>query len=436
MEFFRTLFVSVICRRALWPLVATVLCIPVQGLSAQRGEMLTLSDAIELTLAQNPQLAVFPLQRIGLNGAAQTAALRPAVNLGFESEYEYYGPGDGFSAEEELELTVYLSSVIELGGKRQARIDAVSAQRDLLIADEQAKALELLAEVLRRYAEVLAAEELLVLAKEKVALAEDTLEAVTTRVNAAASSISERMRAESALADAKLSEQGQQAMIGYYKHALSALWGDPELDFKVDSRELYRFGPGASFEELYARAKDNPTIARFASEERVQASKLRIAQTRSKPDVEWYLGYRKNNAEQETAVMGGVTVPLFTGQRSRGSLLTAMSELDEVVLRRDVALLQLYPQLYLTVVSREQALRTFYTLQDFIIPKLREALKEVDRAYRRGRDSYVELISAREELLAAERSRIKAAQTVLLYGAEIEQLTAGPLGPPGTESRK
>lgn len=57
--------------------------------------------------------------------------------------------------------------------------------------------------------------------------------------------------------------------------------------------------------------------------------------------------------------MGGVTVPLFTGQRSRGSLLTAMSELDEVVLRRDVALLQLYPQLYLTVVSREQALRTF-----------------------------------------------------------------------------
>ncbi|WP_226646696.1 TolC family protein [Microbulbifer variabilis] len=436
MEFFRTLFASVICRCALWPLVATVLFVPVQSLSAQRGEKLTLSDAIELTLAQNPQLAVFPLQRIGLTGAAQTAALRPAINLGLESEYEYYGPGDGYSAEKELELTVYLSSVIELGGKRQARIDAVNAQRDLLIADEQAKALELLAEVLRRYAEVLAAEELLVLAKEKVALAEDTLDAVSTRVSAAASSVSERMRAESALANAKLAEEGEQAMLGYYKHALSALWGDPGMEFEVDSSELYRFGPGASFEELYARAQDNPAIARFASEERVQASKLRIAQTRSKPDVEWYLGYRKNNAEKETAVMGGVTVPLFTAQRSRGSLLTAMSELDEVVLRRNVALSQLYPQLYLTVVSREQALRTFYTLQDSVIPKLREALKEIDRAYRRGRDSYVELISAREELLAAERSRIQAAQTVLLYGAEIEQLTAGPLGPPGTEGSK
>ncbi|WP_299581219.1 TolC family protein [uncultured Microbulbifer sp.] len=443
MDLFRTLIASVIRCRALWPLLAAVLCLPAQSVFAQKGDLLTLPDAIGLTLAQNPELAVFPLQKRGLDGAGQTAALKPALELGVETEYKHFNesnsdnaPDPEDDADNEFELTVTLSSVIELGSKRMARVDVVNAQRDLLIADEQAKALDLLAEVIRRYTQVLAAQELVVLAKEKVSLARETLSAVSTRVSAAASPVSERLRAESALAKALLAEEGDQSMLVYYKLALSALWGQPAQDYLVDSSELYRFEPGASFDVLYVQSQENPAIARFASEERLQASQLRLTQANSRPDVGWYAGLRVNPAVNETAVLAGFNVPLFGAKRNRGAFITAMTELDEVVLRREAALLQLYPQLYLAVTSREQALGTVSTLQDAVIPKLRQALNEVDRAYRRGRDSYVDLISAREELLDAKRARIEAARSVLLFGAEIEQLTASPLGSAGVDSSK
>ncbi|AWF81166.1 TolC family protein [Microbulbifer sp. A4B17] len=443
MDFYRTLCESVAGRATAKFLVVGVLCLFAQATFAQKGDLLTLPDAVGLTLAQNPELAVFPLQKRGLDGAGQTAALKPAMELGVETEYKHFSednsansPDPEDDADNEFELTVTLSSVVELGNKRQARIDVVNAQRDLLIADEQAKALDLLAEVIRRYAQVLAAQELVVLAEEKVSLARETLGAVSTRVTAAASPVSERLRAESALAKAILAEKNDQSMLEYYKHALSALWGQPSQSYQVDSAELYRFEPGVSFEVLYDRAQENPAIARFASEERLQASRLRLTQANSRPDVGWYAGLRSNPAVDETAVLAGFNIPLFAAKRNRGAELTALTELDEVMLRREAALLQLYPQLYLAVTSREQALNTVSTLQDSVIPKLRQALAEVDRAYRRGRDSYVDLISAREELLNAERARIEAARSVLLFGAEIEQLTARPLGPLGVDSSK
>lgn len=443
MDFFHALFAGVTCRRVAWPFVVAILYLPAQAALAQKGELLTLPDAIARMLAQNPELAVFPLQRKKLAGDARMADLRPAFDFRFETERKHFGgdepdeaPDPEDAAANELELVVALSSVVELGGKRQMRVDVVSAQLDVLIAEEQARALDLLGEVIRRYAQVLAAEELVVLAKERVSFARDTLKIVNERVLAAASPASERMRAEATLAKAVLAEQSERNMLVYRKYALSALWGQPGQAFEVDARALYRFAPGASFEELYARAQENPAIARFASEERLQASQLRLVQAKSSPDLGWYAGILINRAVDETTALAGFNLPLFTAKRNRGALIGAEAELEAVALRRKAALLQLYPQLYLAVTGRKQALDTVIMLQGSVIPSLRQALGEVKRAYRRGRDSYTDLIAAREMLLNAERSRIEAARSVLLYGAEIEQLTARPLGPLGLESRQ
>ncbi|WP_444897499.1 TolC family protein [Microbulbifer sp. SSSA005] len=454
MDFNYTLFRGVVGRAAAKFLLATTLSLSAQTVFAQKGELLTLPEAIQRTLAQNPQIAVFPFQQWALDGAEFTAKQRPAWDFGFEAEYATYDDGssgngppgppglpgppsdDDDDEYTELELTASLSSVIELGGKREARIDVVNAQRDLLIADEQATALDVLAEVVRAYAQVLAAAELLALEAEKVSLAKETLKVVTTRVNAAASPVAERMRAESALAKAILAAEAQERMLTYYKYALSALWGQPTQDFTVDSSVLFRFEPGASFEVLYERAQENPAIARFASEERLRTSQLHLAQAKSKPDIGWYAGYRIDREYDENAVVAGINVPLFTGRRNRGREISAMAELEQVQLEREAALLKLYPQLFLAVTSREQALATVDEMENTVIPMLREGLSEVGRAYRRGRYSYVELISAREELLDAERSRIVAARSVHLYGAEIERLTARPLGAVAADNSK
>ena len=392
--------------------------------TAETGALgeLTLGRAIERTLAHNPELAVFQLRDQAMAGRLKTAGLKPPVTLG--AELENFA---GSRSNDDVELTVALSSVIELGGKRAARVGTVYAARDLLLAQEQAKALDLLGEVIRRFAEVLASRERSALASQAVALARDTLHAVSLRVAAAAAPQSEQLRAEAALADARLMEAAERRRLVTSKRALAVLWGEPDARFMVDSSALYRLEPISSFETLFSLAQQNPAIASFAAEGRLRAAELRLAETQSILDVGWSVGVRRAQEFTETSLVAAVEVPMFAAQRNAGAVQTAMAEREMVALRKQAALLHLNQQLFRAVSARKQAVATVDVLYQSTIPKLKQALTEVERAYRRGRYSYVEWVAAREELLRAQRVQIEAARAALRFGAEIEQMTAVPM---------
>ncbi|MFT4920126.1 MAG: cobalt-zinc-cadmium efflux system outer membrane protein, partial [Zhongshania aliphaticivorans] len=93
------------------------------GLSAA-PPALSLADAVQRSLAQNPRLKVFPFRAAALQGQAETAQLRPAYELGVDAE-NLGGSGE-FAGVDGAELTVALSSVIEMGDKRAARQGLVS----------------------------------------------------------------------------------------------------------------------------------------------------------------------------------------------------------------------------------------------------------------------------------------------------------------------
>ncbi|WP_323844346.1 TolC family protein [Microbulbifer magnicolonia] len=419
-------------RAALLALTQLILWIPhVQAQQPEPLTQLTLAEAIDRTLSQNPELAVFRLREAALAGRTQTAALRPPLELGAELE-NFAGEGGA----DEAELTVSLSSVIELGGKRAARVGAISARRDLLLAEEQAKALDLLGEVIRRYVEVLAAQERLALARDSAALAGDTLSAVERRVKAAASPRAEALRARAAVSRARFAVQSEERLVAYHKLALASLWGGENSAFRLDSAELYRFPSSGGFAELYNRAQENPAIARFASEERLRAAELRLAETQSSLDIGWSAGIRRSREIDETTLVAGFELPLFPARRNAGAIVAASAERERVAVEREAALLRLKSRLFRAVSGREQALVAVEILRSEVVPTLREALVEVERAYNRGRYSYLEWASAQEGLIGARRALIETASAALRFGAEIEQLTAAPLLPAGAEPSK
>lgn len=422
-----------ICRapyhRALPTLLMSVLLWPCPNLSAQ--PLLRLADAIDRTLAENPELAVFRIRDAALRGQVQTANQRPPLELTGDFE-NLAGMGDA----QEPELTIALSSVIELGGQRQARIDAVQAATQLLIADEQIKALDLLGEVIRRYVEVLAAAERVALAGESVRIAQNSLNAVRHRVSAAAASRSEQSRAEAALAEAQLTLRAEQRWQAYHKNALASLWGETEPAFTVDSSALYRFQQSADFSELYARTQQNPAIARFASEERLRAMKLRMVEAESNLDIGWAVGVRRFPTSDATALIAAAQTSLFPAARNTGAIATASAHLEQVAVEREAALLRMHNQLFRAYSGREQARNAVSTFQKEIIPALRDALAQTEQGYRRGRYSYQELTFASRELIEAQRALIESAGAGLRYGAEIEQLTAAPLLPAEWEASK
>lgn len=411
------------CLRAMSVCALVLLFHPAAGAAAVLPpSTISLQEAIALTLQRNPSLAVFDFRKRTLSGRVQTAALRPAIN--FDAELENFAGSDG---SENAELTVALSSVIELGGKRDARVAAVNSERLLLDMERQIKALDLLGEVTRRYVRVLAGSERQALASDAVRLAQDTLNAVHSRVAAGAAPRAEKLRAEAALAKTQLAFNAVQKQLSADRVALAAMWGDVVAEFSVNGSALYDVGSAGDFASFFQLVEESPRIARFASAERVAAAQLRLARTGASADIGWSVGLRQSRETGSSSLVAGVSVPLFSGRRARGEITSAQAALDEIAPQRASVRLDLYTQLHRAFSLRAQAIDSVRQLRAEVIPTQMRALEETERYYRAGRYGYLEWVAAREELLDTRRALIDEAAKALLAAAEIEQLTAASL---------
>jgi len=413
-----------------------VLCIAVLLLSpsvlAQKPgqeNTLTLASAIKRSLAKNPAFKVFTLRQISLDGQQQTQALTPAYQLGFEVE-NFAGSGElqGFDS---AEFTVSLSSVIEMGGKRDARMGLGSHRSAMLAAENKITALNLLVEVTRRYIGVLTAQEDLILANKATQLAEEALVAVEKRTQAGSTPKAEIKRAMAVVGNTRLIAATKTQQLSASKFSLALLWNEKwnesSPSFSTVAGNLYHFSDDITFEKLYAKVKKNPAQLAFASEERLKSAQLRLAKSQSSTDIQWTLGIKQLQDIGDTALVAGFSVPLFSSSNNTGAIISAQAERDEVQARKATALLQLHNQLQQAYSSRKQAIYTANNLRKIIIPLLEEALAETKIAYQRGLYSYLDYLSARQELLNAKQALIASASAALLFGADIEQLIAEPL---------
>lgn len=386
---------------------------------------LTLASAIKKTLNDNPSLKVFEFRQRAIEGQLQSQHLKPAYEVGFEME-NFAGTGS-IGTFENTEFTVSLSSVVEMGDKRSARAGVSHSRNSQLIAMRKIKALNLLSEVARRYIDVLAAQARLSLAKEATALAEETLSEVEKRAKAGVAPEAEIKRALAALGNARLVTSSEQQQFDYAKVFLAMMWKETTAEFESVEGNLFQFSKDITFEKLYTKVKQNPEILVYAAEERLRDAQLRLARTESSADIKWSVGIKQIQALNDTALTAGFTMPLYSSQRNTGAIISAQAARDEVNYKREEKLLALHNQLYRAYSNRKQAIFTALNLKDSIIPTLTEALKETQIAYQRGRYSYLDYLSARQELLFARRAIIESATAALRYGIEIEQLIAEPL---------
>ncbi|WP_417532419.1 TolC family protein [Marinobacter lipolyticus] len=411
--------------KRLQPLFVSIILFSYSTLVSSAEGTLSLESAMELTLTQNPQLRVFDFRDEALRGQAETAALKPAIEIGADIE-NIVGTGN-VQGVDGAELTVSVSSVIELGNKREARMASIGARRGQLNAEMQVDALDLLGEVTRRYIENLAAQNRLALAQDAESLARETLQIVQDRALAGATPDVEVLRAEAALSQAELLVSAEENQLRYAQVALAALWGETNPTFESVTGDLYQIEETVSFENLFSRVQQNPFIQIFASEERMREAEVRLARTQSTADPRWSLGARRFQEGGDLGLVAGFSIPLFSAKRNSGVVRSAIAARDEVEVRREVALLNLRTQLFNAFQNRQQALITIDTLQTRTIPLLTEALSETQAAYESGRYSYLEWVTARQELIGARSTLIDAATAALRHGADIEQLTAEPL---------
>ncbi|GAA6182759.1 TolC family protein [Aliiglaciecola sp. NS0011-25] len=386
---------------------------------------LTLQSAIKLTLANSPELHEFTFKQQEVEGDIKTASLKPVVNAGIEVE-NFLGTGE-VSGIKDTELTLTLSSVIELGNKLNSRKAFASVQSQAVEAQKQVHTLDILAEVTRRYIDVLAQQALIKAQEEAEALARYTYQAVTKRVDAGASPAFEQRRAEAALARARLdvltAQQTKQGMI----NSLAIMWGERFPTFTNVEGDLFTLPSSPSLTSLFTTLLESPNLNVYTQSERIQAAQVRLTRAANQSDLTWTAGIRRINGIDETAFVAGVSMPLFSGERNLGEYEKQRAIQGQLEQQKQSATLDLYHQLNMALVARNNALLNVQTLQDSIIPPLVESLSLVEQSYINGRYSYLEWVSTRQELLNAKQALIQSAKQAHQRGADIESLTGQQL---------
>lgn len=388
---------------------------------------LTLGQAIAATLDRNPQLqsSVFALRAADARIAQTDQA--PALELSIEVE-NIAGSG-AVKGTQAAETTLMLSQVLELGGKRESRVQAARAGYGVLSVEEEAQRLDILAEVARRFIQVASDQDAIKLAQQATQLAERTMQSAEVRVRAARSPEVERLRAQIALTRARIDEEHAERELLSSRQKLAAMWGDDEPDFPAVSADLSRLPEPAPFAVLVQRLKTNPDFMRFAHEQRLRDAEVRLAETRRVPNVQVGAGVRRLEETGDQAFVVSMSMPLFSGRRSGGYVSEATARKAQVSLDERSAFLRAQAQLFELYQELRNSLTEAKVLREEVLPQSETILQQTEYAYQRGRYSYVDWIAAQRELLDARRRLIESSANAHRFAAEIERLTGESLIP-------
>jgi cobalt-zinc-cadmium efflux system outer membrane protein len=406
-------------------LACVVLIHPAYAAPISNPPQLTLADALRAAAEHNPELRgqVFDLR--ALEGRKQQAGARPNPELALEME-NLAGSGQ-YAGTDALETTLALSQVIELGGKRSARVAIVESQLDATQAEHAIRRLDVQAEVTRRFIRLVADQEQFALARRTTSTAQDFLAGISARVQAARSPKAEESRAQIALARARLEEARAERKLLTSRHSLAATWGASEPGFEAAYADLHYLPEVGDFEGLVGRLAANPALTRYVSQQRLRESELQLARATRTPDISLGAGVRRFEQDGDYALVLSFALPLRVANRNQGANAESQARLDKAPLEREAAVLEARTRLFELYQELDQAKAEALALQADIIPQAEEALKQTEYGYERGRFSYLEVSEARRELILARHSHIEAAASYHLLIAEIERLTSEPV---------
>jgi cobalt-zinc-cadmium efflux system outer membrane protein len=351
--------------------------------------------------------------------------LIPNPELGVEFE-NFFGsePSRKF---ETLETTLSISQLVELGGKRAARIGLASSEKEVSRWDYEAKRADVAAEVAKSFVEVLSAQERSALAGEMTRLAKEVLDVVSARVAAGKISPVEETKASVAWSISGIDlERAKLALVGARKR-LAATWGSDKPMFSKAVGRLDQVTPLPPAEDLVGRISGNPDIARWAAE--IEQRRAVLAQDRSEriPDVTISAGIRRFRELEDTTFVAGATIPLPIFNRNQGKILESQYRISKAESERATA----GNKVLAALSDAYQALAAGYveatTLKAVVLPGAQSAFEATSEGFRQGKFGYLEVLDAQRTLFETKGRYVEALSSYHKAVAETERLIGGEL---------
>ncbi|MFG1260580.1 TolC family protein [Xanthobacter flavus] len=392
---------------------------------AETARPLTLTSALASALAANPRLTAAE-RDIGMaSGRDQQAAVLPNPNLSLEVDNALgSGPYQGLDLAEQ---TLQISQLVELGGKREARMAAAGAGVGVARWEREAIRLQVMAETTAAFAAVLGAQQRVhVLQTQADALVRLT-PLLQQRVDAGASSPAEISRARVAADFARVELDRARAALGTARRELALLMGLPEAKFGRAAGNLVRVNAPPPLPRLLKAAMGNPQLTRFTALQAQRRAELRSAQAKAVPDVTLGVGYRHYNETADSGMRFTLSVPIPLFDRNEGGVAEARESLLKTETEEAIARSALVSQLGRAHDQLKAAYDEVALLRASTIPGARNAFEGVEEGYGQGRYTLLELLDAQSSLTDAALRELDALVTFHTALATIEGLTGRPV---------
>jgi cobalt-zinc-cadmium efflux system outer membrane protein len=390
--------------------------------------VLRLPQAQALALMQNPDLAAFAWDVRAGEARTLQAGLRPNPEAGVEVE-NVAGSGE-FRDFDGAEVTLSLSQVIELAGKRRKRAQVAALERDLAAWDYETSRLDVLTQVTQAFVDVLSVQERLAVDAELVRLAEQVARTVTERVNAGKVSPLEATRARVALASSRIALQRARRELSAAKDRLAATWGGTPATFERVAGNLETLNPIPSAAALAQRVEQNPDIARWATAMAQRQAALTLEEANRSPDPTLGAGVRYFNMVDEAdayAFLFAASVPLPVFDRNQGNILEARYQLAKTEAERRAAAVRVQTALAETHAALSAAYSEAVTLRDEVLPGAQQAFEAAREGYHQGKFQFLDMLDAQRTLFEARGQYLEALSAYHQAVAALERLIGEPL---------
>lgn len=392
---------------------------------AEPHQRLTLEDALALALSRSPDLNVYSWDIRSADAKRLQSSLRPNPEFSVAVE-DFLGTGV-YSGGRQAQTTLRLSQLIELGGKRSARMDVAATFRRRAEADYHQKRVQVLSDVAEKFIHVVADQQELDLARDTVKLAADSLRAAERRVQAGKASAIEESKARVELSRSRVIEEHAEHELRAANRRLAATWGNTEPVFQTAVADLFVRKPIPPFETLAERVANSPEIVRWTTEERLREAEVRLADSKRVPDLEVQGGVRRLEGPREQGFVMQVSVPLPLFHRNQGDSADTRAIRDKTTAERAATEVRLRTVLYGLYQELQHSVTQLDILEREVLPEAKRSLALAREGFAQGKFSQIEMVDARRTFVEVRREFITAATAYHQNILEIERLTGLPL---------
>ncbi|HEX9588629.1 MAG TPA: TolC family protein [Bradyrhizobium sp.] len=400
-----------------------VVTIPVEA--AERAlRSISLAQALQRALAANPRLTAAE-RDIGIaTGLKVQAGALPNPELSFELD-NALGSGR-YKGLQSAETNLQLSQLVELGGKREARLAGGDAGIGTAVWQRRATRLEVLSETAIAFITVVSAQRRIEIFDEQISSLDQLIPLLQKRVQEGASSPAETLRAQVAADLFRVDRERARTQLATARRDLAILTGDSSPRFGEAVGRLANVGQPPSFQSVLQAIEANPQLMRWTAVTAQRNAELILARLKPIPDVHLSAGWRHFQDTDDNAVRLGVSIPLPVLDQNTGNIIAAEEVLAKTGAERAINKLVLISIAGRAYDALNGALAELKLLRTSVIPNARNASETIQSGYLQGRFTLLELLDVRGSVLQALLREQEALQNFHIAIATIEGLVGSP----------